>query len=179
MMSCSECAIDFEEKEEEEGTIFQCDICESSFHAKCVGVTKTDIKSRNKSKSLRLLCPDCIVSSDNMFHKKIHELVKIAYKIDMSCQQSKETEHSNNSTLVAMSKLLNALVEKVDQIDKKIISIDSKLQTNTTSSTNGMPVKTTYANVVSSKPVKPTVVIKPKQKQNSKKTLEELKNNVN
>lgn len=48
----------------------------------------------------------------------------------------------------------------------------------TTPTANVMQNSTTYANVVTAKPVKPTVVVKPKSKQHSKKTMEELTKTV-
>lgn len=177
MSSCAKCKQAFaesDEEEKEEEDSFICDICDEQFHTACTDIRKMDINARKNSKCLRLLCPDCYESTDKLLEKRVDEMIKIAYKIDHCCQQRKETEHRDSLALNAVATTLATLCEKFDKLNEKVDSLESKSNAPTPAPANVMPSNMSYAKVVTTKPAKPAVVIKPKQKQHSKKTMEEL-----
>lgn len=159
--------MDLENEEEEEQ--FQCDICDSAYHRKCGAVKKSEIAARKGSKALKLLCPSCADAADSLIEKKMNDLLKLAYKIDLCVQQQKEITESNKSLVGSIALAVKSINEKVEIMDKKI---DAKIDPTK------IQCSASYASVVSAKPVKPAVVIKPKQKQHSKKTMEKLKQSV-
>lgn len=170
MSICQSCEKDIKEEEEAKFESFLCDKCGSAFHNNCTGVRKTDVKARKTSNSLRILCPFCVTTTDESIEKKIEELTLVVYKTDLSCQKQNETIASNNSIMGKMANSLVDLVKKVNLLTEKINSFGP----NATTSARVTPDNKSYANVASSKPVKPAVVIKPKNKQHSKKTMEEI-----
>lgn len=90
------------------------------------------------------------------------------YKLDLFNQQSTE----NQSTKTDFSASIQA---KLNDLDKKITSVHATTIGNTVKHHAEMP---TYSSVVKST-VKPAVVIKPKEKQTSKKTFDEIVKNIN
>lgn len=172
MALCGICNHDVEEEEETNDEAFDCDNCEISYHIKCVKVVrKCDVKTRKSSKSLKILCPDCIESTDKTIEKKVMELLKVVYKIDMCFQQRKASDQSDSQMMIDMAKSLLQLNEKVDKIENRMINIEDK--------SHDEPSKNqSYAKIVKQNSVKPVVVVKPKQKQDSKKTMDEITNTV-
>lgn len=157
MSICCLCDKDVEDNEE----WIECDSCDSLFHLKCAHVTKTEAKARKNSKCLKLYCPDCFKSKSEGTPEKLKEILKLLYKIDMNVQQQKTTTPTVPSSI---EHKLNSLEEKI------IANCVPKNNNNTTEST----VRPVNTKNVKSGSVKPAVVIKPKAKQSSSKTFNEI-----
>lgn len=170
VLKCDTCNEPFKEQQqqEEDDEIFQCDMCDSSYHIKCQKVKKSDVKAKKASKRIRIFCKECEESQESSVMKKVLELVKVVYKIDMTIQERKPAEKSNEDIILSIANKLVVIEEKVSMLEKKSISVPS--------SNNAQ--KPSYAKVVQSNNIKPAVVIKPKQKQHSKKTMEEIAKTV-
>lgn len=156
--TCYTCQKKFKEQDES----FECDVCMTAYHLKCVGVTKKELKARCDGKFLRLYCDYCMAQK-NESEDQIKLLLKYVYKLDLHNQ----TQIQKNAQDSAM---INSILAKLENIETKV----SSLAENKTSVNSQLH---TYAGVVGNT-VQPVVVIKPKQKQNSSKTLEEISNNV-
>lgn len=170
MSMCKKCEREITEEEEEQCDSFKCDECQCDYHNECAEVRKGDAKRRKSSKSLRILCPFCSEKNDESPYKKLDELMQLAYKTDVVVQEQKGTIDTNNNLLGTMAKSMRVLIEKVNELSLKV----DVMQSNSSTSTNVKQNAASYAKTASSNPVKPVVVIKPKQKQQSNKTYEEL-----
>lgn len=166
MSLCGKCNEDIDDEVENEG--FECDNCDVNFHTDCVGkkYRKSDIKARKGSSCLRILCPDCIVSAEKSIERRMIELMKVVYKIDMCCQVMKSSGESDNQLMLDMAKSLSQMNEKFDKIDERLKSVETH--------SNVPENKPSYANVTHLKPTKAAVVVKPKTIQDSKKTMQEI-----
>lgn len=179
MSLCQSCEKDIKEEEEAAGKSFVCDNCDSAFHNKCAGVKRAEVNARKDSKVLRILCPFCAQTNDEALVKKVNLLTKIAHKTDLSCQKQNASIDSNNTLLGALSRNVLELVEKVEKLTMKIESLEANASTTAkVIQSSDSYAKAVSAKAVSAKPVKPAVVIKPKHKQNSKKTMKELTKSV-
>lgn len=167
MRTCYKCEKEFTEKEEEEECIVTCDKCEFDFHLRCAKTKKEEVAIRKDSKCLKIFCPTCLVDTSDFIERKLIETTKLLYKIDLFNQERKPDLTIDSAN--------------IKSIVKKVNSIEAKIETNTKSNISNVNIqnnngKKSYANVV--KPAQPTVVIKPKKKQNSKETFEEITKTV-
>lgn len=154
------------EKEIADGEDYgECDCCDQLFHLKCDNVTKKEWNARKNSKCLRLFCNVCFDDKSNGTADKLKLILNVLYKLDFHNQQ----QVSSNQKDVPSS-----ILDKLNAIDTKVSSIKTPAVNGTAPNRNATQ---SYANVVK-KTVKPAVVIKPKTKQISSKTLEEISNNV-
>lgn len=163
--NCEKCSADITEKEEEDDEAFKCDFCNSWHHCKCDDLTKKDLKAWKKGNRLKIFCSDCEKSQDNSIMSKLLELTTVVYKIDLAMQERKPVHQVNDNVLLAMAK-------RVEYIERKLV--DMNIGTNLP----GPSANQSFANVVKSDKIKPAVVIKPKAKQNSKKTMDDIVNKV-
>lgn len=116
-----------------------------------------------------LYCPDCFQQKSIGTIDKLNQIMKLLYKLDLSNQQQKVLPTSNNN-LSSIETKLNELTDK--------ISASSEQNNNNASEADKSKSTSTYAETAKRSTVKPAVVIKPKTKQTSTKTLDELKYNV-
>lgn len=169
--NCEKCSIELKEEEEEASDIFQCDLCESWYHNKCEKVMKKDVKAKKESKRLRIFCKQCEESQEDSVMKKVLQLLKVVYKIDLTVQERKPAEKSNDEMIAAIANKINTIDDRL-KIKLKILEDTAKTQPPIIGNKN-IPISS-YAKIVQSNDMKPAVVIKPKQKQHSKKTMEEI-----
>lgn len=165
---CPTREVNIELKEEEEEDAFQCDLCETWFHSKCEKVIKKDVKAQKSGKRLRIHCNKCEECNEKVFMSKMHDMLQIVSKIDMEIQQRKLTEQKNEASLAFIVGKLSSLEDKFNTEISKPVSFDS----------NGSTQKPSYSNVTQTGAVKTAVVIKPKKKQHSKTTMEQIAKTV-
>lgn len=96
----------------EEEDVFECDSCDKSIHMNCAEGRKSELKARKGSKILKIFCPKCMEKDENITPTKLNEMIRMMYKIDMSCQEKKASEQSNNQILNEMMKMLKNMMEK-------------------------------------------------------------------
>lgn len=157
----SSCCYKCEKEIEDDDDYAECDGCDSIFHLKCASVSKKEANARKNSKCLKLFCPECFKAKGENTSEKLKEVLGLLYKIDLCVQQQK------------VLPLPASIEQKLTALDKKI--------SNTTVYTNNdhnNKASTSYANVTKNN-IKPTVVIRPKSKQQSAKTFEDISKNVN
>lgn len=153
-MDCEKCGVATKE-------YIECDSCDVLLCLDCSSARKLDMTSRKGSKCLRVLCPDC---RENKYDR-LKEITKLLYKIDLFNQQQKETQAKNDDVMVSFSRQLKTLELKMNALE--------------TGEKNTKPTKqNSYANAVKQNIVKPAVIVKPKNKQESRKTREEICNKV-
>lgn len=149
----------------EEDTYTQCDGCDSLFHLECSGkvnARKTDVVARKNSKCLKLYCPDCFKTKIKGTSAKLSEVLTLLYRMDFCLQEQKT------------SNVTASIERKLDALDKKMTSHNA----TTDSAVNRRNTNAAYASVVKNGNVKPAVVIKPKSKQSSSKTFEEISGKI-
>lgn len=151
---CYKCEKDIEEEDD----YAECDGCDSLFHLKCAGITKKEANARKNSKCLKLYCPECFKAKGEATPEKLKEILGLLYKMDMCMQQQ------------ITSNLPSSIERKLNELDKKITANKVVASGNTANSS----AKPAYANIVKNGTVKPAIVIKPKLKQTSTKTFEEI-----
>lgn len=135
-----------------------CDSCEEPFCLTCMNARKIDATTREKSKCLRVYCPDCRENKIDRWK----EVSGLLYKLDLFNQQQVERQAKSEDTMASFARQMKALETKMNALE-----------------INGSKEKTSYAGTVKQSNVKPAVVIKPKNKQQaSKKTREEICNKV-
>lgn len=159
---CYKCNTGFECVEDE----FECDSCISIFHLKCAGVTKTEYNARNRGKNLRLFCTDCIEKKENGIEGNVNKILKFIYKLDVSNQEDKSIIKKNGELMTLIAKKMINVEKNYDKLGEKMTNVIENSKT------------TSYADIVKEGRVKPVVVIKPKNQQTSKKTMEEIINNI-
>lgn len=163
---CNTCSLITSEEEEEES--FQCDLCEMWYHIKCEKVLKKDVKAQKNSSRLRLHCNECEESHEKVFMNKMNLMLQVVLKIDMEIQQRKTVELKNDESITLIANKLRSLEEKVDgKFDE--------LRKNSMSEPSLS--KPSFSNVVKNA-VRAAVVIKPKNKQHSKVTMQQIENTV-
>lgn len=156
---CSMCDETFDDDVADE---FECDGCCDSFHLKCGGVTKKDYTARQIGKSLRVYCTNCSKSPETCVADNIKLILKFVQKIDLFNQKQVETNTKVNDILLKTTEKVNEIGEKIDAFGTSIPNSGTK---------------SSYAKAVKTK-VNPVVVVKPKEKQASKKTVEEIRAKV-
>lgn len=103
-----------EKEVKDEDDYAECDGCDSLFHLKCCGVTKKEAKAREKSKCLKLYCPECFKAKNEGTPAKLKEILGLLYKIDLCTQEQK----------TSIEQKLSASIEsKLNALDKKINSV--------------------------------------------------------
>lgn len=145
----------------------ECDSCDTLFHLKCGNVTKKEFNARQNSKCLQLYCPDCFQSKSNGTAAKLNEIIKVLYKLDLFNQEQK----------VAKDKTASSIQNQLQSLDKKISSNKTPVASSSKLNAKSRNQTSSYASVTKTS-VKPAVVIKPKTKQISSKTFEDITNNV-
>lgn len=155
------CCYKCEKEVEDDAEFAECDGCDSLFHLKCCGVTKKEASARKNSKCLKLYCEECFKAKTDGTPGKLKEILGLLYKIDL-CVQLQKT-----------SNLSASIEQKLNALDKKLDNVPDNM--NIAQDRNATP---SYANVVR-RSVKPAVVIKPKNKQQSAKTFDDISKNVN
>lgn len=155
---CSVCKLELDDDD-----AFECDGCTVRYHLKCGGATRKEIVIRKNSNCLRVFCKDCLVSPITTVAENVKTIMKFVHKIDLFNQKQIETNDRMNNLLVNT-------VEKVKNIGDKLEIIDCDGHKNGSS-------KVSFANVLKSK-VNPVVVVKPKEKQASKKTEEDIRKKI-
>lgn len=156
--SCSVC----NEALDDNDTVFECDGCCNSFHLSCGGATKTENKSRKNSKCLRIFCKVCVASPETCATENMKTILKLTLKLDTFNAKQVETNIKVNDMLSKMVERMNEFYEKLESIGK----VESKSD-----------AKPSYAKAVKSK-VNPVVVVKPNEKQASKKTVDDIRAKV-
>lgn len=157
---------------EEEDT-FECDLCDKTIHMSCAEGKKSELKARKGSKTLKIFCPTCRENEKNVTPNKLNEIVRMVYKIDMSCQEKKASEQCNNQILNEMMKMMQNMMEKVDNFDERLRKIESTA--NVSRTYDAQPsTSSSFVDIVKAGVPKSAVVVKPKQKQPSKTTMEQI-----
>lgn len=151
-----------EKEVEDEEDFAECDSCDSLFHLKCCGVTKKEAKAKKNSKCLKLYCPECFNAKSEATPEKLKEILGLLYKIDLCTQEHK---------MSIEQKLPASIEQKLNILGNKINSVPVSMNNNNRNAPS------TSANV-NKRSVKPTVVIKPKTKQQSAKTFDDISKNV-
>lgn len=169
MSSCICCNGVYDKEADDE--VFECGICKASSHVKCSDLTKSIINAAKNEKSVKLCCKVCIDSPDQAIGNKVIEMAHLLYKIDAWCQE----RTSDSQLLTSLAKSVNDLNEKLVETNVKFDAMEAN---SVVPLQKGEPKNTkSYSSVVKNT-VKPAVVIKPKQKQHSKKTLGQLTSTV-
>lgn len=156
----------------EEEDNFECDSCEKTVHLSCVKGRKSDLNAKRNSNCIKIFCPKCFKGDENVVPGKLNEIIKVMYKMDMSCQEKKASEQSNNQMMNEMMKMMKNMIDKVDNLDSRMQKVEST--TIVSRSDDAQPSTSSFANVVKSGVPKSAVVIKPKKQQNSKTTMEQI-----
>lgn len=153
------------EIDDEKDDFAECDNCDSLFHLKCGNVLKQEAKARKNSKCLRLYCPDCFEQKTSGTVDKLNQILKLLYKLDLFNQEQKTMPTAN---------------KQIKSIEATLNELNNKMKANSQSTDANVRSQTpSYAEIAKRPAVKPTVVIKPKTKQNSATTLKDIENNVN
>lgn len=162
MSLCYKCENVIDDDDDE---FFECDSCDSLFHLKCANVLKKEINARKNSKCLRIYCPECFNNKTNGTHDKLKEIANVLYKLDLFNQQQIIKQQKDDDVFVSIARQISSLEEKVSTLEAGNSSQIPKSQN-------------TYANAVKRSNVKPAVIIKPKNKQQSAQTLADISNKV-
>lgn len=171
-METVECGVCRKEIEEEEKDVFTCDLCDNEIHMNCAGAKKSELQARRRSKCMKIFCPECVECAENVMPTKLNEIARMMYKIDMSCQQQKASEQTNNQMMNEMMKMMKNMIEKVDGIDDRVKRIET--QPIASRPDDVQPSTSSVTNIVKSGVPKSAVVVKPKHKQHSKQTMEQI-----
>lgn len=139
----------------------ECDGCDALFHLRCGNVRKKDVEARENSKCLKIYCTECFEAKSEGTANKLKDILGLLYKIDMCTQEQKTSIEQ---------KLPVTIEQKFNALSMKINSVPA--------TTSNQIEKTTHTNV-NKRSVKPVVVIKPKTKQLSAKTFDDISKNVN
>lgn len=155
-----------------------CDLCNETFNMHCGKSKKSEIKARKNSSCIKIFCPKCIGADENVLPAKLNDddIMTLMYKLDMSVQQQKAGEQSNNQMLNELMNVMKNMVEKVGKLDDRMQKVE--LASNVSDTNVAQTTASSFANIVKSGVPKSAVVFKPKQKQHSKKTMEQISNAV-
>lgn len=164
---CFKCEGDIEADE----NYFECDACTTTFHLKCVGVTKQEYNAREKSNRMRLLCDECNLNNPmSIVERNVSTLLKYIHKLDLVLQNQVLAISNNADTMKRMEEQINTMRNEI-----KSISVRDE---RTNDNTNQRPTAHSFAEVLRSS-ILPTVVIKPKQdKQKCEATLQRVRENI-
>lgn len=162
---CKTCDTNIIDKEEEEDEAFQCDSCQTWYHGKCEKVTKKEVKYRKGGKRLRIHCNECEEANEQVFMEKMHSVLQVVMKIDLEIQQRKVNEQKTEDSIAMIVNKLSALEQKIDKIHENPVEPEGS--------------KPSYSNVLKKGAVKAAVIIKPKQKQHSKVTMQQIDSTIN
>lgn len=156
---CSVC----NEALDDETNVFECDGCCDSFHLHCGGATRTEVKTRKNSRCMRIFCKVCVASPETCAAENMKTILKLSLKLDTFNAKQIETN-------IRVNDILSNLAEKINDMYEKFESFNMNEATSNT--------KPSYAKAVKTK-VNPVVVVKPKEKQASKKTVDDIRAKVN
>lgn len=139
-------------------------ICNRQFHARCVGMGSSHIKTINECCRLKFICELCEITSHNVILQRITKLV------DSMCDFRGIIDDVNDIKQVVNKTEddLKLLSENLDLVKSSIKENESKSNfVNSVNSVNSVPVtnKKSYADTL--KCNEPVVIIVPKQKQTS------------
>lgn len=155
-----------EEEITDDDEFSSCDSCDCVFHHKCANVRVKDKDARLRSNCLRLFCPECFKEKSNGTFEKLKEIAKILYKID----------HFNQEQIVKQQKsddVIASLTQQIISLESKIDSLGNGRDANKT-----MTKTNTHLDTVKRSDIKPAVVIRPKNKQQSSQTLSDITGKV-
>lgn len=169
---------------------FECDGCTSVYHCKCGRVTKKEVTARKSAKNLRLYCMKCISSPTSCIAENVKTIMQFVYKLDYFNQQQVKKNEKFDRLISTTSEKVIEINQKLDAISEgqtsqetsseSFASISKKLDAIAKSKTNReTSLKSSDSSVdeVQTKSkVNPVVVVKPKNKQTSKKTMKVIKN---
>lgn len=180
-----DCAVCNEEIEDDADKL-ECDGCILKYHYICGGVTKKEVAQRKSSKSLRQYCAKCIASPTIAVMDNIKIILQFVHKLDLYNQQQVEKNEKFDRLISSTSSKVIEIGEKLDAIAEGQTSqtssdtfdnINKKLDAIVVGKSNAE--KSSKSADSKSKPkINPVVVVKPKNKQTSKKTMEVIKNTV-
>lgn len=139
----------------------ECDCCCNRMHFKCAAVSKKEYKQRSDSQCLRIYCVECLKRKEDSVDENIKKLLKFMYKLDSNQQESLNMNKINSNAI-------KEIEDKFKVFDKKTDNLNHMLENSG---------KNSYANVLKSS-IKPVVIVKPKEKQSCKKTLEDITVNI-
>lgn len=154
---CSVCG----EPLDDNDNVFECDGCTTSFHLRCGGATKKDNTARANSKSLRINCTLCMANPATCLAENVKTIMKFVFKIDLFNQKQVEINTKVNN-------MMSNTADKMNEISEKLESLGSSELKSAESNTKKF-AKTN---------VNPVVVVKSKEKQPSKKTVDEIRKKV-
>lgn len=166
--SCYKCEKIFDEEDD----VAECDGCCSLFHPRCIKVRRSDMSARQHCKNLKLYCTECCDNPEQINAENIKTILKFIVKIDMFNQKGMILQQQRDDLLNNLSNKINAIESQNAELKKSLESFNDKIKE---------PIQTktkSFANVVKSTSVKPTVLVKPKEKQISKKTLNDVTANI-
>lgn len=110
--------------------------------------------------------------------------MKMIFKIDMICQEKKASEQTNTQMLLEMMKMMTGMIEKFEHFEEKMKKIESSAivshsnNVRATVSAAASSSSSSYSSAVQTGVPMSAVVVKPKQKQHSNKTMEQIVNTV-
>lgn len=156
-IECSGC------KEKIEGSdYFECDGCSCKYHIKCNGILKKDLSARQSSKRLKLFCEECEKKPESMVLNNVIMALKYIYKIDLSTQMHEKSHAQACYDIERMKDKIELIAKIVAENKSTGIHPNDKMS---------------YAGAVK-KSVNLPVFIKPKEKQNSMVTKDEIQNKI-
>lgn len=163
MSQCKKCFLEIKRTDK----YIRCQgLCERQFHTKCVGLQDNQWKFIVDHVNIAWFCDSCVESGIT----SIKDVLK-----DMTSSMKALEDNVNNQEVgnEKQEKLLSELVSTVRRMDENITTDTKKIIEHQEGS------KTSYADKVKSKKNNQVVLIKPKEaQQNSIKTKEEVKKNI-
>ncbi|XP_055306893.1 uncharacterized protein LOC129571155 [Sitodiplosis mosellana] len=122
---------------------------------------------------------------ENSTDEKLKTIMKMLYKLDVFNQEQKPHIAINNESISSLSSKLNVISSKLDSVSSSGSNSSNSSGSNNNSNNNNNATSDTsrqtansYASVAKKGNVKPAVVIRPKNRQDSKKTFEDITKNV-
>lgn len=143
-------------------------ICGRQYHARCAGMTSTQIKSLNESERLKFICDGCEKTSHNVIMQKVITMMEDMCRI-------RQISDDVNDIKQIVNKSEDDLKSIYDNIDEVKNSINGNRNANNVEKINAN--KSTYAEKV--KQNEPVVLIVPKNKQTSTETKNVIMQSLN
>lgn len=167
---CYKCEVEIDDE-----NYFECDGCTTTFHLKCVGISKQEYNAREKSKRMRLLCDDCNTNSSlSNIERNVATIMKYIHKFDLLFQNRKLEHAKLESTIMHHAGETKSALQEM----RNEIKVITECLNGTIENTNHVSPACTNVGAVKSA-ILPTVCVKPKNgKQLCEATLQRVKENI-